>query len=33
MSAVLLDADESVAMVAGAWRLNLKEDAQQRGRI
>ncbi|SFB11124.1 Integral membrane sensor domain MASE1 [Collimonas sp. OK607] len=33
MSAVLLDADESVAMVAGAWRLNLKEDARQRGRI
>ncbi|WP_211466582.1 MASE1 domain-containing protein [Collimonas silvisoli] len=32
MSAVLLDADESVAMVAGAWRLNLKEDALQRGR-
>jgi integral membrane sensor domain MASE1 len=31
MSAVLLDADESVAMVAGAWRLNLKEDARQRG--
>ncbi|MFC5475713.1 MASE1 domain-containing protein [Paraherbaspirillum soli] len=30
MSAVLLDADESVAMVAGAWRLNLKEAAQQR---
>jgi len=32
MSAVLLDSDESVAMVAGAWRLNLKEDARQRGR-
>nr|WP_236905520.1 PAS domain-containing protein [Collimonas arenae] len=32
MSAVLLDSDESVAMVAGAWRLNIKEVAQPRGR-
>lgn len=33
MSAGLLDADESVAMVAGAWRLNTKEAAQQRSLI
>jgi hypothetical protein len=29
MSAVLLDADESVAMVAGAWRLHIREDEPQ----
>ncbi|WP_211473963.1 MASE1 domain-containing protein [Collimonas humicola] len=29
MSAVLLDADESVAMVAGAWRLHIREDERQ----
>ena len=30
MSAALLDADETVAMVAGAWRHNSREVAQQR---